>query len=68
MINEGGLIYSIVCYYIYHIAPALVPHFEHGLILAVVGRVYPEPPEEQPNGINHKRWGGSTPPQSFEHY
>ena len=36
MINEGVLICLIVYYYIYHIVPALVHQFEHGLILAVV--------------------------------
>ena len=48
MINEGVLICLIVYYYIYHIVPALVHQFEHGLILAVVIHVvflavpYPE--------------------------
>jgi hypothetical protein len=36
MINEGGLIYLIPYYYIYHTAPALILRYEHGLILVVV--------------------------------
>jgi hypothetical protein len=36
MMNVGGLIYLIACYYICHTAPALILLCEHGLIPVVV--------------------------------